>query len=224
MFNLDLRIAEWRRQMLAAGIRSSEALDELEAHLRAEVEQQKSSGRSDVEAFDIAVQRIGKAGALKNEFKKIGGTPAVLEKLMIGVAGIFVGFIVFLGTVAVFMCYGSTGDRLMAAAAMICTILVACSWRFAVPFLPMIKNTWKRLVAGLACILFGFGATSFYCNVILPHFEAGPDRQLPAIGCWAVFIVAVFSCAGVGLTLSNRDREKLGINKSPLKPSEPANS
>jgi hypothetical protein len=224
MFKLDPAISEWRRQMQSAGIQSLEALDELEGHLREEIQQQQRAGLNEPLAFEKAVQRIGKAGALKNEFRKISGVASLLEKLMIGVAGVFVGLILFLGAAAVFLCYGSVGDRVMAAAAMACTILVACAWRYAVPFLPMIESTWKRLTAGLVCTAFGFGAASFYCNVILPHFEINPDRQLPSIGCWAVFIIAVFSCTGVGLTLSDRDREKLGVKKLPSKSFTSVNS
>ena len=44
MFNLDQAIVEWRRQMAAGGIRSPEVLDELESHLRDDVEQQMRLG------------------------------------------------------------------------------------------------------------------------------------------------------------------------------------
>ena len=39
MFNLDQSITEWRRQMLAAGIKTPALLDELESHLRDDVRQ-----------------------------------------------------------------------------------------------------------------------------------------------------------------------------------------
>jgi hypothetical protein len=44
MFNLDQAIADWRRQMLAAGIKTPVPLEELEIHLREDVEQQMQSG------------------------------------------------------------------------------------------------------------------------------------------------------------------------------------
>jgi len=72
MFKLDQAIAEWRRQMLAAGVKTPTVLDELESHLRDEVEQQMRSGMEAQEAFEIAVQRIGKPAALQNEFAKAG--------------------------------------------------------------------------------------------------------------------------------------------------------
>jgi len=44
MFNLEQSIAEWRRQMLAAGVKNPNVLDELEIHLREDVEKQMREG------------------------------------------------------------------------------------------------------------------------------------------------------------------------------------
>lgn len=73
MFNLDQAIAEWRRQMVAAGIKIPEALKELETHLRDDVEHQILSGASAEQAFDMAVQQLGNAHTLKAEFAKTAG-------------------------------------------------------------------------------------------------------------------------------------------------------
>ena len=40
MFNLEQSIADWRRQMLAAGIKMPVPLEELESHLREDIAQQ----------------------------------------------------------------------------------------------------------------------------------------------------------------------------------------
>jgi hypothetical protein len=71
MFNLDQAIAEWRRQMNSAGLKSREILDELESHLREDVEQQMRSGIAAKTAFDEAVLRVGAAEKLNQEFGKI---------------------------------------------------------------------------------------------------------------------------------------------------------
>src|SRR5258708_6120674 len=73
MFNLDQSIAEWRRQMLAAGVKTPNVLDELESHLRDDIEQQMRLGAGGQEAFERAVQRIGQPVALRHEFAKAGG-------------------------------------------------------------------------------------------------------------------------------------------------------
>jgi len=74
MFDLEQSIAEWRRRMLAAGIKSPVPLEELENHLRDDVENQIRSGLGAQEAFEDTVRQIGHTGALKTEFAKVGGT------------------------------------------------------------------------------------------------------------------------------------------------------
>lgn len=71
MFDLEQTIAEWRRQMLAAGIKSPVPLEELESHLREKIEQLKQSGADERMAFEKAVQQTGSPRMLKNEFNKV---------------------------------------------------------------------------------------------------------------------------------------------------------
>ena len=72
MFYLEQSIIEWRRQMLAAGIKTPVPLEELECHLREEIEEQVQSGVSEQQAFEIAVRQIGQADLLKAEFRNAG--------------------------------------------------------------------------------------------------------------------------------------------------------
>ena len=214
MFNLEQAVTEWRRQMAVGGIKTQEVLDELENHLREETEQQVRFGLSGQEAFEVAAQRIGKAGVLKNEFKKLGGPSSLSSRVMMSVGLVFVGFIVLLSSFTIFVCFESWAERVMAAIAVACILLVAFGWKYAVRLLPVIASARKRWAVGLACIACGFCASSFFCEIILPHFEVSPDHQLPAIGFWAVFLIASFSCAGVGLIMSEQERELWGMKKS----------
>ena len=68
MFNVERAISEWRLQMVAGGLTSADALDELEAHLRDDVEAQVRSGSDEQRAFDLACQRLGTPAALGKEF------------------------------------------------------------------------------------------------------------------------------------------------------------
>jgi hypothetical protein len=74
MFDLEQSIAQWRRRMLAAGIKSPVPLEELENHLRDDVENLMRSGVGAREAFEAGVRQIGHTGALQTEFAKVGGT------------------------------------------------------------------------------------------------------------------------------------------------------
>jgi hypothetical protein len=71
MFDLEKSIADWRQQMLAAGIKMPVPLEELEIHLREEIERQVKSGLNEQNAFEISAQTIGEVRSLKIEFKKI---------------------------------------------------------------------------------------------------------------------------------------------------------
>ncbi|MDB6122599.1 MAG: hypothetical protein JWQ71_1592 [Pedosphaera sp.] len=74
MFNLEQAIVAWRQQMIAGGVKSSTVLDELENHLREEVEQQRRFGLSVQPAFEAAIQQLGQSRVLIQEFKKINET------------------------------------------------------------------------------------------------------------------------------------------------------
>src|ERR1041385_7042230 len=96
MFNLDQAITDWRRQMLAAGIKAPVPLDELESHLRDDVEQQMQSGLTARQAFEVAVRQLGEAGVLKQEYKKVGTAERRQMKRTItifaGLFGVLFGF------------------------------------------------------------------------------------------------------------------------------------
>jgi len=92
MFNREQSIAEWRRQMLVAGIKAPVPLNELEIHLREEIERQMKSGLDGQKAFEISIQRIGQPEMLDSEFKK--GQKTFMKrtaKIGAGVAGILIG-------------------------------------------------------------------------------------------------------------------------------------
>ncbi len=73
MFNLEEAITDWRKKMLAAGIKTPAPLDELEIHLREEIEQRVRAGGTAQQAFELATAQIGQADSIKTEFKKSGG-------------------------------------------------------------------------------------------------------------------------------------------------------
>lgn len=101
MFNLDQAISEWRKQMLAAGIKTPVPLEELESHLREDIAQQMQSGLNEQKAFEVSIQRIGQPQAIQREFKKVE-TKQMKRILIIsaGVVGILVGMAFVMPAVA----------------------------------------------------------------------------------------------------------------------------
>ena len=71
MSDLEQSIAQWLKQLLAAGIKTPSPLEELENHLREEIERQMKSGLSEQDVFHSAVEKIGQAHVLQSEFSKI---------------------------------------------------------------------------------------------------------------------------------------------------------
>jgi hypothetical protein len=70
MFNLEQAISEWRQKMSSAGVRSPVPLDELENHLRDEIDIREQTGANPQDAFESAVQQFGDAAFIKGEFAK----------------------------------------------------------------------------------------------------------------------------------------------------------
>jgi len=82
MFDVERAIAEWRQRMSADGVKTEEILNELESHLRDDIEEQTRAGMTPQRAFETAVERMGRGQALKREFEKMGLTKTdLLRKL-----------------------------------------------------------------------------------------------------------------------------------------------
>ena len=75
--------------MLAAGIKSPVPMDELELHLREEIEREMKSGLSlnEQEAFHFSVLKFGEGHAVRNEFKKSERT--FMKRTLLVLLGIF---------------------------------------------------------------------------------------------------------------------------------------
>jgi len=116
MFNLEQSITDWRQQMLTAGIKSPVPLEELEIHLREEIEREMRSGLSldEQEAFNFSVLKFGKVRAVGNEFKKSERT--FMKRTLIILLGIFAvlfGPAIFLPALALHNHQGVSGSRVV---------------------------------------------------------------------------------------------------------------
>jgi hypothetical protein len=126
MFDLEKSIADWRKQMLAAGIKSPVPLEELESHLREEIERQMKSGLNGQTAFEISTRQIGQPKIINHEFKKSERT--FMKRTLIILLGIFAvlfGPAVFLPALALHNHQGVSGSRVIVpmAAGIIITLI-----------------------------------------------------------------------------------------------------
>lgn len=70
MFNLNEAIARWRQELLSEGLTRTAYLEELEGHLREDMEQAAGAGVNPEAAFERAVRQLGDRKALAAEFQK----------------------------------------------------------------------------------------------------------------------------------------------------------
>ncbi len=71
MFDLNEQIEKWRASLLEKQTLGKSDIDELETHLREEIEQLTTAKLSEEEAFWIAAHRLGDTTALAGEFAKV---------------------------------------------------------------------------------------------------------------------------------------------------------
>jgi hypothetical protein len=95
MFDLEEAVAGWRVQMQAAGIMSPALLDELESHLRDEIQRLIGSRVTQDEAFQRAARELGNGAELTQEFSKVGQAAAISRglALTINVLGVWFALI-----------------------------------------------------------------------------------------------------------------------------------
>jgi len=105
MFNLDQAISEWRQQMLAAGITTPVPLEELELHLREEIERHAKSGLSEAEAFQAAVEKIGQAHLLQKEFKKVEKNHKIIRAILLVIGWLAASCTLFYSVAILDLCW-----------------------------------------------------------------------------------------------------------------------
>jgi hypothetical protein len=76
MRDLEQQIANWRRTMAKVSGYRPELLNELEQHLRDEIDQPRRTGISVDKAFDMAVSKLGTPAHVMAEFNKLTSTRA----------------------------------------------------------------------------------------------------------------------------------------------------
>ena len=199
MFNLDQAIAEWRRQMLTAGIKTPTPLDELESHLRDDVERQRDSGSSAEAAFEIAVQRIGQGNALKDEFEKVGGTKdEQTQKFM------RIYCVVFPILYALMCAYGllniemNLTERLLGFIAVAFVVLPTWSTPYLHKLLPVIRNRRVRMAIQITGILSWLVCGVLFMNVVLPRLSLTMSQVVVTV-LWLMMPVAMISGIAYGL-------------------------
>ena len=213
MLNLEHAIAAWRQQMLAAGIKRPAPLEELESHLRDEIERQAQSGLSEAEVFQAAVRKIGPAPAVQDEFRKVEAIKEDRQWQLVQIMLAAVTALVpILCSVAGFSKHGvywemTPGQLIAALVATTSLPLLAWSGRLSYRLFPVIATKRRRdaihLVYLLPMVLWWL---AFAC-LILPHYDFTVGQLFVTLP-WALF-PPMGACIGLiwGMETAARKKE-----------------
>ena len=206
MFDLEQAIADWRTQMLAAGIQTPVPLEELEIHLREEIERQMNSGLCQQQAFEISSPLMGEAALIKDEFKKIGTTRrsmmrtiAMLMSLFGTVLGggmvlpaigqwrdravLHLGPLLMGSTLAIIagcaVIYGVRTNRMARGRKLISIFLIAAGSFYVVPLIQAFFIGKSDLAGWIFCAVLAAASTTFYggCLYHIWHSPAPPTIE-----------------------------------------------
>jgi hypothetical protein len=197
MLDLEKSITDWRKQMLAAGIKTPVPLEELENHLREEIERQMKLGLNAEQALETTVSNVGRGSELETEFQKIA-TPMEIQKVMkwagvICVELALAGQLITCAPMAVHfvLAHGSRLDFITSVLPLAgwaaTTALVLLIWKYNYKVLPAVQNQRQRRAIGLACYIacllwirfalfhLPFHITENISTVILINFVVGAE-------------------------------------------------
>jgi hypothetical protein len=213
MFNFEQAILERRRQMAEDGIKSPQ-LDELESHMREEIARQNQAGADPGAAFELAVQRIGRAVELKTEFTKVAarkhwwqahlfGTPAQ-EWKWARVSMIASGWLIA-GGMSICLLFRLGSSSGMNGAQQVSGLIAAWLIGAAIvcgkhlhPFLPGTLSTRTRLLAALAGMILMIAEFNILFYAILPRVAFTQSGLLVVI-LWAMVPWGAFVGIGIGV-------------------------
>jgi hypothetical protein len=208
MFHLEQSIAVWRRQMLAAGIKAPVPLDELENHLREEIELQLKSGFTGQQAFEIAAGKIGQVNSLEQEFKKINCTDKAQLRRRAGFA--FAAILGFYSLIFVRLLIKNdltSSERLLGLASVATTLLtVFVVWQIMPRFFPVVANRAVQSAIGIVGGISGMGWIIAFACFILPRFDFTQGQLLVAVS-WALVPALVLPTTAF-LVLDKSERQQ----------------
>ena len=195
MFDLEQAIADWRRQMLASGIKTPVPLEELESHLREEIQKLTASGMEPQVALAAAIKQIGLPIPLHAEFTKVDKKSRLTEQYVINVLVYALWFCLVLPLyLYTFFKYDMNWVWRSAGIANVIFGTVAILYCKQIKnWFPVIPNRPVRLTIGISAAVCGAAGMGEFMNFILPHFSLTMGQLVVAV-LWGL---TVMSAGGV---------------------------
>ena len=212
MFNLEQSIAEWRKQMLAGGIKTPVPLEELEIHLREDIERQMKTRSNLQDAFTSAVQKLGSAHTVQNEFQKVDKIQGALKWKLMETFLVLVTILVPLLVGGCLLKRASFADMTAAEemsglAAVAAFSLLAWSGRLGHQFLPVIRTRRIRDAILYSCFVPLMLWWVVFFNFIVPRHDFTMGEFLVTF-LWAFFTPAG-ACIGLHWGIETAARKKV---------------
>jgi hypothetical protein len=184
MFDLEQQIRDWRQRLMGAGMLARETIDELECHLRDDLEHQLRAGVEAGAAWEIALQRLGCGEVLNAEFAKTQRMAADRRRApVLKVCAFFTVLFALMG--GWFFCAAtlSPAQRVMGCLMTGVATAYLASLPGLIRFLPEGPNARKRITVLAA------GMVAWICGGVLLM-----DVVMLTVALWATMsIVSVFA-------------------------------
>lgn len=232
MFNLNEQIGKWRTSLMQSQTLATADIDELESHLREEIQSLKQLKLSDEEALLIAARRLGNTHNLSNEYAKINQGRVLAQKTSCMIGGVLIYMVIIScarvvskGCIEFAIKSGMSDYGSLALVGLVAQVLVAATIVLLVFFLCRLTIRvagFRRRIdqlserISLLTILFVFLATVFCYSVAL-HIPAPVFRSMSIENhatealaytqlLWAVLLPAILVMVLVKLRAPRSDR------------------
>jgi len=174
--------------MLDAGIRTPVPLEELESHLRDEIERQMKTGLNAQQAFAVATRQMGNADRLKSEFRK-EAKEARNWKLIHVIWAVYLCLLTS-GFANVLFQNGNltSAQRMSGLTALAVFNLLTVTGRLAYRLFPVIPNRRIRTVTVVSIGVMGALWLTIFFKAILPRVANAVSPPTVVTGLWGVMV------------------------------------
>jgi len=183
MFELEQAIADWRRELDHAGVKTSVVLDELESHLRDEIDAQMRLGVDERQAFQTAVEQIGQARTLARE---LTGEQKLRNAILLAATVLYS----LVAGVPVLFRLGSFSDinsaqQSSALAAVGVAVTALFAGRLIARILPVVSSRCSRIVIYSSGVLLLFVWLALFYHHVMTRVEWNMSQLVVAL-LWAL--------------------------------------
>ena len=188
MFNLEQSIAEWRKQMLAAGIKSPVPLEELEIHLREEIGRNIQFGSARNRPLPLQSANLASpANSIRNLTGAEIKTSPLMSKTVLILAGLFGISFGFAMALPVLGTFHRTGTMLHWPPLLIGTTIIFSAASTTLYLIRTNASARGRQMVNIGVILVGLPCTVICASTLFQLHDSEQFWWPPVVAAIAVF-------------------------------------